>query len=454
MAIYQEKYRPQFHFTAQSGWLNDPNGLIFFGGEYHLFYQHTPADRPRGSMHWGHAVSSDLVHWKELPIALYPTEECCMAYSGSGVVDVRNTTGFKTGEDDPLVLAYTRTGRGQSLAYSNDRGRTWQEFEGNPVLPDTRQLDEHNMARDPKVLWHASSKRWVMVLYELEGFTFFQSPDLKSWEKVGRIEEFFECPDLFELPVDGDNSKRKWVLLGADGQYLIGKFDGACFTPETAKQYSCGPHFYASQTWNNIPADDGRRIQIAWMRGGSYPGMPFTQQMTFPCELQLRTFFDGIRLCRSPVRELRSLYKNECTTEGTRLVPGKKFFLPTDSGLLHLKIEMDIGDASEIEFYVRGAKINYSVREQQFMILEKIDFPAPNGRIQWEVLIDRTSLEIFNDSGCASAAYCFMPHDADEEISLSVNGGSAKLTKLHIYELSSAWSHTACCNEDTSCFSN
>ncbi len=283
--LYHEALRPQFHFSSRRGWNNDPNGLVFSQGEYHLFYQHNPYGWEWGNMHWGHAVSTDLVHWQELPIALYPRQFGDWVFSGSAVVDQANTAGFQTGRAAPLVAAFTSTGRGECIAFSNDRGRTWTEFSGNPVV--------RHQGRDPRLLWHSPTKRWVMAVYdELDGkrwIAFHTSADLKQWRFESRIEGFYECPDLFELPVDDKPAEKLWVLTAASSEYRLGTFDGRQFMPRTPMLPGHrGNAFYAAQTYSDIPARDGRRIQIGWGQIAT-PGMPFNQMMTFPCELKLRS---------------------------------------------------------------------------------------------------------------------------------------------------------------------
>src|SRR6202789_961610 len=213
--LYAEARRTQFHFTSRRGWLNDPNGLVYFEGEYHLFYQHNPYGWDWGNMHWGHAVSPDLVHWTELPIALYPREYGDWCFSGSAVVDRHNTSGFGSANAPPLVAAFTSTGRGECIIFSKDRGRTWTEYEGNPVV--------RHAGRDPRLLWHEPTKRWVMAVYDetagARSIVFHSSPDLKKWSFESRIDGFFECPELFELEVSGDDARRRlWVLYAADGE--------------------------------------------------------------------------------------------------------------------------------------------------------------------------------------------------------------------------------------------
>lgn len=248
--MYREKDRPQFHFTARRGWLNDPNGLVWYEGEYHLFFQHNPYGWDWGNMHWGHAVSPDLVHWTELGEALTPRRYEDWCFSGSAVVDRDNTSGFGRRGSHPLVLAYTSTGRGECVAFSNDRGRTWTEFEGNPVVK--------HAGRDPRLLWHAATDRWVMAVYDETGgrkaIVFHSSTDLKQWREESRIDGFYECPDLFELAVEGHPGRTFWVLYGADGEYLLGRFDGKSFTPVgPGKQRLWHGDFYAAQTFSNTP---------------------------------------------------------------------------------------------------------------------------------------------------------------------------------------------------------
>ena len=321
--LYREKLRPGFHFTSRRGWNNDSNGLVFHQGLWHLYYQHNPYGVQWGNMHWGHAVSEDLVRWRELPIALYPREFGDWAFSGSAVVDVNDTGGFGQGGEPALVAAYTSTGRGECIAYSNDGGGTFAEFEGNPVV--------RHAGRDPKVIWYGPGRHWVMALYhEVEGkrtIAFYTSRDLRAWEFASVIDGFYECPEIFELAVQGSAGERRWVLYAADGDYMIGAFDGRVFTPEKEGagagagagsgklRFSYGNCFYASQTYNNVPAEDGRRVQIAWGRV-AMPGMPFNQMMLFPVELTLRRSGEGVRMFAEPVREIERLREKSLVWKG------------------------------------------------------------------------------------------------------------------------------------------
>jgi len=266
--LYREPLRGQFHFSAKRGWNNDPNGMVFFNGEYHMFFQHNPYGWGSGNKHWGHAVSKDLIHWDELGDKLAP-DEMGMMFSGSAVVDWNNTCGFGQQGKPPMVLIYTANGnQSQNLAYSTD-GRSVTKYQGNPVIP---HLAEAGGIRDPKVIWHAPTKQWVMTLFVREidkhyMIYFFTSSNLQDWKYTSKTEGLFECPDFFELPVDNDAAKKKWVLTAASSEYMIGSFDGTTFTPETKLlpgHGGIGKNFYAAQTFSDIPEKDGRRIQIGW----------------------------------------------------------------------------------------------------------------------------------------------------------------------------------------------
>ena len=260
-------------------------------------------------MHWGHAVSRDLVHWEELPDALHP-DELGTIFSGSAVIDYDNTAGFNKKNEPALVAAYTVDNpekQRQCIAYSLDKGRTFTKYEGNPVI-DSKAKWNSKDTRDPKVFWYAPGKHWVMVLNERDGHSIYNSADLKNWEYKSHVTGFWECPELFELPVDGDKNHTKWVMYGASGTYMLGSFDGQTYTPEAGKYYYYTGSMYAAQTYSNIPAGDGRRIQIGWGRI-SHDGMPFNGMMLLPNELTLRTTSKGVRLFSVPVRETEQLFQ-------------------------------------------------------------------------------------------------------------------------------------------------
>lgn len=432
--IMNEVYRPQFHFTARKNWLNDPNGLVYLKGEYHLFFQHNPFGREWGNMHWGHAVSSDLIHWQELPIALSPDSNGT-CFSGSVVVDKDNTSGFKSGEEDVLVALYTGEGHGQCVAYSNDRGRSWTRYEKNPVIPLWPD-------RDPKVIWHSPTRQWIMALYieqgsrtGTKGIGFFSSKNLKEWTCLSEIGGFYECPDLFPLPVDLDPQKIRWVVLGGDGQYLVGQFDGTSFKPESELlPLDLGQNFYATQTYSDIPPEDGRRIQIAWMRGGEYPGMPFNQQMTFPCELSLRTTPEGIRMYRYPVKEIEKIAGQRHSWKEISLSPGKNLFDGIHHDLLDIHIDVKLQQNHRFLLRVRGAEISYNAETGKLVSLGKeADLPPVEGRLRLRILIDRTSVELFGNEGRVSMSSCFIP--VSEEFSLTCEGGPLDISQIEVIQL-------------------
>lgn len=315
--FYEEKYRPAFHFTSQRGWINDPNGLIYYDGEYHLFFQHNPYERDWENMHWGHAVSKDLVHWKQLPEALYPDRLGTM-FSGSAVIDYNNDSGFGKKGKPAMVAYYTAAApdrQTQCIAYSLDRGRTWAKYTGNPVV-DSKEKWNSEDTRDPKVFYYEPGGHWVMVLNERDGHSIYTSANMRDWTYESHITGFWECPELFELPVDGDKDNTKWVMYGASGTYMLGDFDGKVFTPESGKHLYTAGTIYAAQTYSNIPAEDGRRIQVGWSRM-NFPGeTAFNGMMLMPTELTLRTTKDGPRIYNVPVRETERLFTSVGKWEG------------------------------------------------------------------------------------------------------------------------------------------
>ncbi len=307
----ENAHRPQYHYSAERGWLNDPNGLVWLAGEYHLFYQHNPFGDVWGHMGWGHAVSVDLVHWQELPVALAEDAQHSV-FSGSVVLDHTHSSGLGDGQTPPLVALYTACsrrpegGQAQALAFSTDQGRTWTRYAGNPVL----DLGERDF-RDPKVFWHAPSDRWVMVvvLPNERCALFYASTDLKAWQPLSRFEAPFEgqglweCPDLLPLPTpDGEPV---WLLKvdvlaghpsgGSGARIFFGHFDGQRFVaePEAAPQWADhGADFYAAQSFAHLPAGQPQPVWLAWLNNPRYahqlPTSPWRGQMTVPRTLQAR----------------------------------------------------------------------------------------------------------------------------------------------------------------------
>ncbi len=457
-SVYREQSRPKVHFSARRGWLNDPNGLLYHKGEYHLYFQHNPYGWNWGNMHWGHAVSKDLLHWKELPEAIYPFGERDAAFSGSAVVDPKNTSGFRKNGIDPVIAVYTSTGRGECIKLSYDNGRTFSEYEGNPILK--------HKGRDPKVFWYEPGNHWVMIVWDEERtkqmslgqeaiiyqHLIYTSPDLKNWTYQSGVAGFFECPELFELHVENQPGITKWVMYDATGRYVLGDFDGKKFSvTQHLKQYDYGGgFFYASQTYNNVP--DKRRIQVGWGRGITHPGMPFNQAMLFPVELKLKNTFDGLRVCPTPIKEISLLHHNSQIFENK--------IIKADSGLsvavnnnnaVHVIAEFEKGDAIPFGINVLGAEILFNDLVGEFMV--KADTtPTPVKTIytkpgteffKIEAIADKNILEVFVNDG---ELYYAVPFNSKKNSKVEVfvkDRGVKKsiLKKLEVHELNSIWNH-------------
>lgn len=439
--LYREALRPQFHFSARRGWNNDPNGLVFYRGEYHLFFQHNPYGWDWGNMHWGHAVSRDLLHWKERPEALYPDTTGTM-FSGSAVMDWKNTSGFGNNGRPPMVLIYTAAGDQftQCEAYSVNGGRTFTKYAGDPVVP---QITGGN--RDPKVFWHEPTRQWIMVLWvereRRNTIHFLTSPNLKDWTVASQVGDFFECPDFFELPVDGNPANKKWVLTAASSEYEVGSFDGKTFTADTPKlPGQQGEGFYAAQTYSDIPSRDGRRIQIGWLRAPS-PGMPFNQCMSLPLELKLLSTSDGPRLARQPTGELVRLRGRAWNAGALTLkTSDANPFAKARGELLELRAGFEPGEDSEINFNVRGIPVSYSARKQELTVNgHRAPAPLRQGKQQLILYIDRTVIEVFASDGLTYVPLPVIPKPDALSVELSVTGAPVKFFQLTAHELRSIW---------------
>ncbi len=440
-SIYHESLRPQFHFSARRGWNNDPNGTVFYQGVYHLFFQHNPYGWDWGNMHWGHATSSDLVHWTEQPEALYPDAMGTM-FSGSAVVDWKNTSVFGENGQPPLVSIYTVAGDqfSQCLAYSADGGRTFKKYGGNPIV---KQITAGN--RDPKVFWHEPTGRWVMVLWvekeRRNTIHFLTSPNLKDWTVASIANDFFECPDFFELSVDGNPANKKWVLTAASSEYQIGSFNGRTFTAETPKlPGQRGEGFYAAQTFSDIPSSDGRRIQIGWLRAPS-PGMPFNQCMSLPLELRLLSTPDGVRLTYQPASEVNALREKLYDAGALVLRSGDANPLVKVQGdALEVDAEFDPREDNEVSITVRGVSIVFNARKQE-LIVNGHRAPAPprEGKQRLIIYTDRTATEVFASDGLTYLPLPVIPKPEALGVSVSIAGSPLKFRTLVAYQLESAW---------------
>lgn len=439
-SFYKEQNRPQFHFTSQRGWINDPNGLIYYEGEYHLFYQHNPFERDWENMHWGHAVSKDLIHWTELPDALFPDHTGTM-FSGSAVIDYHNTAGFNRGKTPAMVAAFTAASSDrqvQGIAYSLDRGRTFTKYAKNPVI-DSKEKWNSVDTRDPKVFWYTPSKHWVMVLNERDGHSIYTSANLKDWKYESHITGFWECPELFELPVDGDPRHLKWVMYGASGTYMTGSFNGKEFTPEAGKFCYTTGSIYAAQTFTNIPATDGRRIQIGWGRI-NHPGMPFNGMMMLPTELTLRTTKDGIRLVSVPVREAEALFTpirtwhSLSSDEANRQLA--EFY---KADCLRIKTTIKLSHATDAGFNLFGQRIiGYDMNSTTLNGRFYSPQDPTSMELSADIYIDRTSIEVFIDGGLYSYSMERRPDNNNKE-GFHFWGNRVEVKELKVYSVNSIW---------------
>jgi fructan beta-fructosidase len=453
VTLKETDYRPSFHFTPPAHWMNDPNGLIYYKGKYHLFFQYNPNSNVWGPMNWGHATSSDLFNWQDQPIALSPDNSGAI-FSGSAVADPSNTSGFKNGSEDPLVAIYTLAGsqQHQSIAYSNDGGMNWTKYSGNPVLPNPGIND----FRDPKVSWYAPGQKWVMTLATGNKVSFYSSADLKSWvlessfgDGVGAHGGVWECPDLFQLPVEGTNNS-KWVLIvsinpggpngGSATQYFVGDFDGKNFTPaNTNTQWiDYGTDDYAGVTYSNIVSSDGRRIMIGWMNNWTYaqqvPTTTWRSTMTTPKSLSLVNIGQNSYLLKSkPVDEINN-YKVS-TIDTTISAPSKSIQLSNNriiqTGSYDLNFSVDLNTANTLSLAIGNSIEKLVIAYDKSLSLISIDRSASgnvgfNTQFQqkivcpyipknaqltdFKIVVDKTSMELFVDGGEKMMTALFFPN--------------------------------------------
>lgn len=472
--LYQEQHRPQLHFSPKEKWMNDPNGMVYFEGEYHLFYQYYPDSTVWGPMHWGHAISKDLIHWDHLPIALYP-DSLGYIFSGSAVVDRNNTTGFGTLEDPPLVAIFTYhdtegekaktdTFQSQAIAYSNDKGRTWTKYAGNPVIPNPGIRD----FRDPKVIWDNQREQWVMVLAAQDQIKIYGSKNLKEWQHLSDFGKIYgshagvwECPDLFPLEMD---NQLYWVLLlsinpggpngGSATQYFVGDFDGKKFRlhddfrplvektsagVEQAVWLDYGRDNYAGVTWSDIPAADGRRIFLGWMSNWDYanvvPTEAWRSAMTLPRTLALYPSNTGPKLRQQWVDELQFLagephqLQHDSVSSVLTLIeqaPGEAILarLTLDIQLIDdppdrmgLLLQNDQGEEYRLGydrlahhfFSDRRKAGEHSFSEQFAQDLHLAPHQVSGDNLRLEIIIDRSSIELLAQDGKVALTELFFP---------------------------------------------
>lgn len=443
---YGQSHRPQFHFTSRKNWLNDPNGLVYYDGEYHLFFQHNPLGVRSDNKTWGHAVSRDMVHWQQLPHAILPYRGGTI-YSGTAAVDQHNTLGVQQGSTHTIVAAFTfaREPFGQAIAYSTDRGRTFKPWnEGQPVVAN-QGYDVQE--RDPKIFWHEPSQRWVMVLWVKRAtpgrVLFFNSSDLTHWEVVSHFDRdwVFECMDFVELPVDGDQRNCRWLLYDASFDYELGEFDGKTFASDgEVHRGEYGRNYYAAQSFNNSP--DGRTVMIGWMRGGDEAPflrhrMPFNQQMGFPTTMKLRTTGDGITLFRWPIAEIESLYVDNVEAGPLSLAEAEGKLAGFEAELIDFSLEFAASDETSLVINLRGQELKYRDGEFGFS-RSRIPAEPVGGKVSVRVLVDRTSVEIFANQGRAVATE-YADIDRDNRSIGLASDEDVQISRLGVHALESIW---------------
>jgi fructan beta-fructosidase len=478
-------------------WMSDPNGMVYYDGEYHLFYQHNPIDNVWGPMHWGHAVSKDLVHWEHLPIALYP-DSLGTIFSGSAVIDWNNTSGLGSAGSPPMIAIFTHHNHEledkgsnlfqyQSIAYSLDKGRSWEKYEDNPVLKNPGIRD----FRDPKVIWYPENQVWIMVLAAWDRILIYSSPDLLTWKMESEFladkspdEGVWECPDLFPLKVE---EKEKWVLVvsvgrggpngGSGTRYFVGDFDGHRFTALSGADkvlwLDWGKDNYAGVTWSDVPAEDGRRIFLGWMSNWEYANLVPTEKwrsaMTLPRELKLISRRNGYLLASSPVEELVALrgdpihldpvpISDSLHLKGLEGIPPSQYEIS-----LELELPVDSGSASPAEMgLVFGNDVGQSLKISLHPDEERLEIDrstsgknrfseefggihvAPfeltgSNYIKLHLFLDRSSIELFVNDGGLVMTELFFPHEDFSQITLYASGGEFNLRQGTIYPLIRTW---------------
>ena len=469
-ASYKERFRPQFHFSPQNNWKNDPHGLIYHDGEYHLFYQHNAKEPIWGPMSWGHAVSDDLVTWRHIPIAI-PPDEIGGIWTGSVVYDRENTFGLLP--NGGLVAIYSYEDQSVGLSYSNDRGRSWYRFFGNPVIPSPG-----GNFRDPQVFWLDETQRWHMAITCEQSIQFYESINLCDWSPTGDFtapvgkDAPWEVPDIFFVDLE---EARHWILLvsmdgapagGSGVRYFIGEFDGKTFRSQTPLDAECwmdhGPDNYAGSTWKNVT--DQRRIYIGWMNDWRYaekvPTQGWRGSVTLPRELQLVNTQVGLRLSQEPLSEMKK-QRGELNKWENILIESGRDFKPNFCGNQYelllkfqpqsatgIKISILKGEQSEVDVCYNAIKKTIAVnRMNSGHVNFHDDFPsvseAPinflNDTLSVHIFVDHSSVEVFANEGEVVLSKQVFPAEDGLGIKLSAQGGSAWLDSMSIWQLNSIW---------------
>ena len=444
---YTEDFRGQYHFSPKTGWMNDINGLVYQDGKYHMIYQWGEQVR-----HGGYATSTDLIHWKDEGIALIPLKSnlpqaairnaaCDEVFSGSAVVVSGDIAQKISGtKKETSVAIYTGTGVGTCLSWSVDSGKTWHDYKKNPIANVTKGADP----RDPRVFFHKPSNKWIMAIYE-NGTTFYGSTDLINWKFLSNIGFGYECPDIFELPLDGDKNNMKWVLMDANGSYLIGNFNGNSFKPEAGQKQqimTLGNDFYAAQSFaaGTLPNNDDRIIQLAWMDhwNGGLGESVWKRNATFPVSVGLVTYDGQMRISRNPIKEISSLYSNEKKWETQTINSGTNLLADVKSKQFEIVAEFDLTNttASKFGFKIANKTIAYHVKSN--VLLDEELKPDASNKIKVRILVDWGQLEVFANNGVFSYSEQFAFSPENKDISL-FSDGSVKLVSMEFHEISRIW---------------
>ena len=476
MSLEVEKYRPSYHHTPAYGWMNDPNGMFYKDGVYHLYFQYNPYGSMWGNMHWGHSTSTDLVNWKNEGVAIAP-DAIGTIFSGSCVVDHNNTSGFGEGAVVAFYTSAKQTPWGdcqtQSMAYSLDNGKTFIKYENNPILTSSEKD-----FRDPKVFWYAPKEHWVMMLAVGQHMEIYSSKNLKDWTKESEFGEghgchggVWECPDLVELPVEGTKEK-KWVLIcninpggpfgGSATQYFVGDFDGSTFTnnyPEETKWMDYGKDHYATVTWNNAP--DGRCIAIGWMSNWQYannvPTLQYRSANTIARDLSLFKHDGSIFLKSEPCKEMLEARKDGRQIKTVNVAKAETISLSpqSDNGAYEVELSINPGKSKEVSFVLSNGKgekvlMTYDVVKKTFAIDRtksgevsfSNDFPAvtemslsKSKELKLRLFVDKSSIEAFVDNGKFVMTNCVFPSVPYDMITFESDGNRYKVKNINIYQI-------------------
>lgn len=439
---YDGLYRPLAHFTAKKGWINDPNGLVYYNGLYHMFFQHNPVDCKWENMHWGHAVSSDLIHWQEKDIVFYPDEDGTY-FSGSAIVDWKNATGLKQNENDVILLFYTCAGNTseaskdkpftQNLAYSVDGGLTFKMYPNNPLIA---QVADGN--RDPKVIYYEADDSYIMAFFlEDHEYVIYKSKDLLHWNKLQSVimKEDAECPDFFPLAVDGDPDKIKWVFIGASDRYYIGDFDGKTYTGfGELQQLNYGNSSYAAQSWSDMP--DGRRVRSAFSNH-IIPGEPYACCLNVPQEMRLRTIGGEIKLCVQPVKEVESLYTSRKHFDDCVILKEQPFTQKVESKCCDIRLKVKTTQSFCMKLF--GFTMEYNAERSVLKCMDKeCKVTGNNGETEVRILIDTIYAEVFAEDGSVFMGMSYIQDYNLNTLRIGTENATAEFV-VDIAELKSFW---------------